>query len=91
MTDPIDEYVSRIERACGEEDDYVVVLRYERCREALERILSRCRVEKTISGIMTRASYERVTLTLFPTGKILLKGVGDEGEAENLLRELLRD
>ena len=91
MSSPLDRYVSRIEEACGERGDYIVILRYDKQREALERILSRCKVEKTISGIMIKAAYRGLSLTLFTTGKILLKGVRDRGEAERTLMELLSD
>ncbi|HDI53010.1 MAG TPA: hypothetical protein ENF89_02535 [Candidatus Bathyarchaeota archaeon] len=91
MSSPLDRYVSRIEEACGERGDYIVILRYDKQREALERILSRCEVEKTISGIMIKAAYRGLSLTLFTTGKILLKGVRDRVEAERTLMELLSD
>lgn len=89
MGDILNEYVSRIEEACGEEGDYVIVLRYDKRGEGLERILSRCMVERTVFGVMTRASYKGRSLTLFATGKILLKGIKDRVEAERLLEELL--
>ena len=91
MSDPLDRYVSRIEEACGEKGDYIVILRYDKQREALERILSRCKVEKTISDVMIKANYRGLSLTLFTTGKILLKGVKDRVEAERFLMELLSD
>ena len=91
MSSPLEDYVSRIDEACGEEGDYVVILRYDRLREALKRILAKCRVEKDISGMMIRASYKGRGLTLFATGRLLLKGIGERGEAESLLRELLSD
>ncbi len=91
MSSPLDKYVSRIEEACGEKGDYIVILRYDKQREALKKILSRCEVEKTISGIMIKAAYQELSLTLFTTGKILLKGVKDRAEAERFLTELLSD
>jgi len=91
LSSPLDKYVSRIEEACGEKGDYIVILRYDKQREALKKILSRCEVEKTISGIMIKAAYQELSLTLFTTGKILLKGVKDRAEAERFLTELLSD
>ena len=91
MSSPLDRYVSRIEEACGERGDYIVILRYDKQGEALKKILSRCEVERNISGIMIKAAYRGLSLTLFTTGKILLKGVKDRGEAERTLMELLSD
>lgn len=89
MSSPLDKYVSRIEEACGEKGDYIVILRYDKQGEAMKRILSRCEVEKTISGIMIKAAYRELSLTLFTTGKILLRGVKDRAEVERFLTELL--
>jgi hypothetical protein len=89
MRAPLNDYVSQIEEACGEEGDYVIILRYIKRREAMDKILSRCKVERTVSGVMVKASYKGRELSLFTTGKILLKGIEEREEVERLLEELL--
>ncbi|NIU84323.1 MAG: hypothetical protein GWN64_12835 [Candidatus Thorarchaeota archaeon] len=83
------EYVSRIEEACGEGRDFIVILKYSKRKEAIKRILAKCKVEHTLSRVMTKGKYRDKDLSVFVTGKLILKGLKGRKEAEEILEELL--
>ena len=83
------EYVSRIEEACGEGRDFVVILKYAKREEAIRRILEKCRIERTFSGVMTQGKYKDKGISVFVTGKLIIKGLKGRKEAEEILEKLL--
>lgn len=85
----LEEYVSRIEEACGEERDFVVILKYAKREEAMKRILQKCTIERTLSGVLTTGRYKNKEVSVFRTGKLIIKGLKERKEAEEFLEELL--
>jgi len=85
----LNEYVSRIEEACGEQKDFIVILKYAKREEAMKRILEKCEIESTLSGVLTKGRYKDKELSVFRTGKLVLKGLKERKEAEEILQELL--
>jgi len=83
------EYVSRIEEACGEGRDFIVILKYAKREEAVRRILEKCKVERTFSKVMIMGKYKNKEISVFITGKLILKGLKGRKEAEEILEELL--
>jgi len=83
------EYVSRIEEACGEGRDFIVILKYAKREEAVRRILEKCRIERTFSKVMMMGKYKNKEISVFITGKLILKGLKGRKEAEEILEELL--
>ncbi|TET21010.1 hypothetical protein E3J74_00425 [Candidatus Bathyarchaeota archaeon] len=83
------EYVSRIEEACGEGRDFIVILKYAKREEAVRRILEKCKVERTFSKVMMMGKYKDKDISVFITGKLILKGLKGRKEAEEILEELL--
>jgi len=83
------EYVSRIEEACGEGRDFIVILKYAKREEAVRRILEKCKVERTFSKVMIMGKYKNKEISVFITGKLILKGLKGRKEAEKILEELL--
>lgn len=83
------EYVSRIEEACGEGRDFIVILKYAKREEAVRRILEKCKVERTFSKVMMIGKYKNKEISVFITGKLILKGLKGRKEAEEILEELL--
>ncbi len=83
------EYVSRLEEACGEGHDFIVVLKYAKREEAIKRILKNSKVERALSGVLTKARYRGKEISVFITGKLLLKGLEERATAEKILEELL--
>jgi len=85
----LEEYVSRIEEACGEGRDFIVILKYAKREEAIRKILEKCNVERTLSGVLTNCRYKDKEVSVFRTGKLILKGLTERREAEKILEELL--
>ena len=83
------EYVSRIEEACGEGRDFIVILKYAKREEAIEKILGKCEIERTFSKVMMKGKYKDKAVSVFVTGKLILKGLDGRKEAEETLEELL--
>ncbi|TEU05604.1 hypothetical protein E3I90_03975 [Candidatus Bathyarchaeota archaeon] len=83
------EYVSRIEEACGEGRDFIVILKYAKREEAVRRILEKCKIERTFSKVMMMGKYKNKEISVFITGKLILKGLKGRKEAEEILEELL--
>jgi len=85
----LNEYVSRIEEACGEGRDFVVILKHAKREEAIKRILEKCKIERSLSGVMTKGKYKDKGISVFVTGKLIIKGLKGREEAEEILEELL--
>ena len=83
------EYVNRIEEACGEGRDFIVILKYAKREEALKKILQKIEIERTLSRVMTKGRYENRDISVFVTGKLTIKGLKGRKEAEELLGKLL--
>jgi len=83
------EYISRIEEACGEGRDFIVILRYAKREEAVKKILDKCKIERTFSKVMMMGKYKDKDISVFITGKLIIKGLKGRKEAEEILEELL--
>lgn len=81
--------MSRIEEPCGKEKNFVVILKYAKREEAMKKILDKCEIERTISGILIKGRYKGREVSVFRTGKLIIKGSEDMGEVEGVLEELL--
>ena len=83
------EYVSRIEEACGEGRDFIIILKYAKREEAVKKILDKCKIERTFSKVMMMGKYKNKDISVFITGKLIIKGLKGRKEAEEILEELL--
>ncbi|MCX8189180.1 MAG: hypothetical protein N3F64_05665 [Nitrososphaeria archaeon] len=82
-------YVSHVEEACGEEKDIIVMLKYDTKDEAINKILKRGKIVKSIANVVYELSYDDKVLRLYNTGNILMKKFKDRKEAEEVLKQLL--
>jgi ArsR family metal-binding transcriptional regulator len=85
----IEDYVSRIEEACGEERDFIVVFKYDKKDEAIAKILEKARMEKSISRIIFELTFRNVSFRLYGTGKAIFRNLKDKDELKNVLSDLL--
>lgn len=83
------EYVSRIEEACGEGRDFIVILKYAKREEAVKKILDKCKIERAFSKVMMMGKYKDKDISVFITGRLIIKGLKGRKEAEEILEELL--
>ena len=82
-------YVNRIEEACGEGRDFIVILKYAKRGEAIRKILEKIKTEHTLSRVMTKGRYENKDVSIFVTGKLIIKGLEGRTEAKEILEKLL--
>ena len=85
----INEYVGKIEEACGEGREFIITLKYGKREEALEKVLKKCSLWQSLSGIMTKVRYKDKDITIFRTGKLVIREFNGREEAESFLKDLL--
>jgi hypothetical protein len=85
----LDEYVSRIEEACGEGRDFIIILKYAKREEAIKRIFEKCEVGRSFKGVLTKATCKGKEISIFITGKLIIKGLAGRESAEKMLEDLL--
>lgn len=85
----VEDYVARIEEACGEEKHFVVIFKYDLKNEAISRILKKAKTEKSISQIVFELTFGDVSFRLYGTGKAIFRGLKDKEELQKVLGDLL--
>jgi hypothetical protein len=85
----IEDYVARIEETCGEEKDFIVILKYDKKEEAISRILKKAKIEKSISAIIFELKFKDVSFRLYGTGKAIFRNLKDKSVLQNVLTDLL--
>lgn len=83
------DYVSRIEETCGQESNFIVFLKYERSKEAIEKILKKSELERSISSIIYDLKFNGAYIRLYSSGKILIKNIKEKETLLKILHELL--
>jgi ribonuclease HIII len=85
----IEDYVARIEETCGEERDFIVILKYDKKEEAISRILKKAKIEKSISAIIFELKFKNVSFRLYGTGKAIFRNLKDKSVLQSVLTDLL--
>jgi len=85
----IDDYIARIDGTCGKEKDVIVTFKYEKKNDAIQRILKRATLKKSIAGIVSELSYGSYSFRLYGSGKVILRGLESKEELNSLLGQLL--
>jgi len=86
----LEEYVSKIDEACGEEKEFIVTLKYSKRDEAMKKALKKCRMKQNLSGILVKAKYKNKKLSIFKTGKLVIGTFDGKEEAKKFLEELFK-
>ncbi|MDH7476882.1 MAG: hypothetical protein QHH17_00675 [Candidatus Bathyarchaeota archaeon] len=86
---PIEDYVARIEETCGEERDFIVILKYDKKEEAINKILKKAKMEKSISSIIFELTFKGVSFRLYGTGKAIFRNLKDKNVLQSILTDLL--
>jgi len=86
----LEEYVSKLDEACGAGTEFVVTLKYGKRDEALRKVLEKCNIGQGLSGILTKGKYKDKEISIFRTGKMVIRKFEGRKEAENFLEELFR-
>ena len=85
----VDDYVARIEGACGAEKDVIVVFKYERKDEALKNLFKRAQLKKSIAGIIHEMTFKNHTFRVYSTGKAIFRSIKNKQELYEILTALL--
>jgi hypothetical protein len=85
----LEDYVARVEGTCGKEKDVIVVFKYEKKDEAVQKILGKATVKKSIAGIVFELAYGNYSFRLYGSGKAIVRGLENKEELNALLSALL--
>ena len=85
------EYVNKIEEACGEGREFIITLKYAKRDEAIQRVFDKCGINTGSIGILTKCKYKDKEISIFRTGKLVIREFRGKEEAENFLKDLLID
>jgi hypothetical protein len=85
----VEDYVARIEGACGAEKDVIVVFKYGKKDEALANIFKRAKLAKSLAGIIFELTFKNYTFRVYSSGKAIFRSIRNKEELNNVLAELL--
>jgi TATA-box binding protein (TBP) (component of TFIID and TFIIIB) len=85
----VEDYVARIEGACGEEKSVIVTFKYDRKDEAIARISKKAKQKSSIAGIITEFVFQDISFRVFSSGKAIFKGIKNKQALQELLAALL--
>jgi len=85
----VEDYVARIEGACGAEKDVIVVFKYGKKDEALANIFKRAKLTKSLAGIIFELTFKNYTFRVYSSGKAIFRSIKNKEELNNVLAELL--
>jgi len=85
----VEDYVARIEETCGEDKGAVVTLKYDKKDEAIDKILKKAKLKKSLSGIIFELDFQGISFRMFSSGKAIFKGVKNKEALQDLLAALL--
>jgi hypothetical protein len=81
-------YVGHIDDTCGQEKDFILLLKPEKKGEAIARIRAVMTVDRRIGDIMLQGTLLGTEATFFCNGKLILKGLGSRENLERFLDSL---
>lgn len=85
----LDDYVARVEGTCGKEKDVIVMFKYGKKDEAVQKILRKATVKKSIAGIVFELAFKNYSFRLYGSGKAIVRGLENKEELNALLSALL--
>jgi len=85
----VEDYVARTEGTCGKEKDVIVIFKYDKKDEAVQRIQRKATLKKSIAGIVSELTFKQYSFRLYGSGKAIFRDLKDKEELNRLLSELL--
>ena len=85
----VEEYVARIEQTCGENKSAIVTLKYDKKNEAIDKIMKKAKLKKSLSGVIFELEFQGISFRMFSSGKIIFTGVKTKEALHELLVALL--
>jgi hypothetical protein len=85
----VDDYVARIEGACGAEKDVIVIFKHEKTDEALANIFKRAELKRSLAGIIHEMTFKSYTFRVYSSGKAIFRSIKNKQELNEILSALL--
>jgi hypothetical protein len=85
----VENYVVRTEGTCGEKKDVIVIFKYEKKDEAINKILGKAKLEKSFAGIVFELTFKNISFRLYGSGKAIFRSLRDKQQLTAILAELL--
>jgi hypothetical protein len=85
----INDYVTRIEGACGAEKDVIVIFKFEKKDEAIANILKKATLKNKIAGIIFELTFQDRSFRLYSSGKAIFRSIKNREELNEFLAKLL--
>ncbi|MDR2719262.1 MAG: hypothetical protein LBC03_00435 [Nitrososphaerota archaeon] len=89
MSTAVANYIARIEGTCGAGSDIIVVLKFDKKDQALEKILKNATLKSKIAELIYDFTYEEHSFRFYASGKIIFRGIEDKQTLNRLLDGLL--
>ena len=85
----VEDYVARIEGACGAEKDIIVTFKYDKKDEAIANILKKAQLKNSLAGIIFELTFRGFTFRLYSSGKAIFRSIKSKEELNDILTALL--
>lgn len=83
-----EDYVKKFDDVCGVGRDFIVTLNPQTREDALNKVLTKCRVDQNRSSIVTKGHYKNKEVSIFRTGRLLIREFSGREDAQRFLEEL---
>ncbi|MDR2203783.1 MAG: hypothetical protein LBE76_05755 [Nitrososphaerota archaeon] len=83
------DYIARIEGTCGAESDIIVVLKFDKKDQALEKLLKNATLKNQIADMIYNFTYKEHVFRFYASGRIIFKGIKDKQTLNKLIDSLL--
>jgi hypothetical protein len=85
----VEDFVARIEGACGAEKDIIVVFKYEKKDEAVANIFKKAELKRSLAGIIHEFTYKNYKFRVYSSGKAIFRSIKNKEELNEILTALL--
>jgi TATA-box binding protein (TBP) (component of TFIID and TFIIIB) len=85
----IEDYVARLEGACGAEKDIIVIFKFDKKEEAIANILKKATLKNSLAGIIYELTFEGMSFRVYTSGKAIFRSIKNREELNRILAALL--
>lgn len=85
----VEDYVARIEGACGAEKDIIIVFKYEKKDEAIANIFKKAELKRSLAGIIYEMTFKNYVFRVYSSGKAIFRSIKSKEELHEILTALL--
>ena len=89
MSTAVADYITRLEGTCGAGSDIVVVLKFDKKDQALEKILKNANLKSKVAGLIYDFMYETHSFRFYASGKIIFRDIANKQTLNRILDGIL--